>query len=71
MKKCELKNCHNYNENKSNNCTTFYDIKNCAYQTDFECPVKKEVKRIKDYEAYNDMHNSDGIIGQSTVPSKL
>jgi hypothetical protein len=26
---------------------------------------------MKDYEAYDIMHNSDGIVGESTNPSKL
>lgn len=71
MKKCELKNCHNYKENETNNCTMYYNVDNCAYQKDFECPVKKEVKRMKDYEAYNVMHIADGIIGRSLSSSKL
>ena len=31
----------------------------------------KYKKRMKDYEAYDIMHNSDGIVGESTNPSKL
>lgn len=71
MKKCEFKHCHNYKENKTNNCTTYYNVDNCAYQNDFECPVEKKVKRMKDYEAYDTMHNVDGVVGESLSPSKL
>ena len=58
-------------ENETNNCTMYYNVDNCAYQKDFECPVKKEIKRMKDYEAYNVMHIADGIIGRSLSSSKL
>jgi len=37
------------------------------------CPVVKEYlnKRMKDYEAYDTMHDNDGIVGKSVCARRL
>lgn len=49
-----------------------YEYEKKALNNKIVCPVIQEYrKRIKDYEAYDIMHSVDGIVGKSTVPSKL
>ena len=71
MRKCEFFRCSNYKPDEKNNCLLYYNINSCSYHKDFECPVEKEAKRMEDYEAYDAMHNADGIVGKPLSPSKL
>lgn len=64
----------NYYHNQSEWTTRFgYVVKQLDSQNNtIMCPVVKEYrKEITDYEAFDAMHNADGIVDKSTSPSRL
>ena len=72
MKKCEFNKCSNHQVSENNNCMLYYNISKCSYQDDFECPVVKDnKKRMNEYEAFDNMHDADGIVGISHSSRKL
>ena len=49
-----------------------YEYEKKALNKKIICPVIEQNKeKVKDYEAYDKMHITDGIVGKSNSPSKL